>query len=225
MATNTYAVVEVGGNQHRVAEGDFILVDRMPDKEGAKVALRPLMLRGKDVILDAKGLEKVKVEATVRGHERGDKIRVFKFKPKRGYKRTTGHRQELTRLEVTKITGGGAAAAKPAEAKAEAKPAAAEKAEAKPAAAKAEAKPAATKAETEPTAKAEAKPAAAKAEAKPVAEVETKPAAAKADKPDAEAKPAAKKPAAEKPAAKKPAAKKPAEKKPAAKKPAAKDEE
>lgn len=136
MATDTYAVVEVGGNQHRVSEGDFILVDRMPEKEGAKVSLRPLMLRGADVVLDAKGLEKVKVEATVRGHERGEKIRVFKFKPKRGYKRTQGHRQELTRLEVTKITGGGAAA-KPAAKKADAG-----EAKAKPAAEK---KPAASK--------------------------------------------------------------------------------
>lgn len=144
MATDTYAVVEVGGNQHRVSEGDFILVDRMPDKEGAKVSLRPLMLRGNDVVLDAKGLEKVKVEATVRGHERGEKIRVFKFKPKRGYKRTMGHRQELTRLEVTKITGGSAAASKPAAKKAD-EP----KAEAKPATEKqpAASKPAAEKSE------------------------------------------------------------------------------
>lgn len=129
MATETYAVVEVGGNQHRVSEGDFILVDRISDKEGAKVALKPLMLRGKDVVVDPKGLEKVKVEATIRGHERGEKIRVFKFKPKRGYKRTQGHRQELTRLEVTKITGGAAAAKKPAAEKpaAEKKPAAAKK--------------------------------------------------------------------------------------------------
>lgn len=112
--TDTYAVVEVGGNQHRVAEGDVILVDRINDKEGAKVALKPLMLRGKEVVLDAKGLEKVKVEATIKGHERGDKIRVFKFKPKRGYKKTQGHRQELTRLEVTKITGGASAPAKKA---------------------------------------------------------------------------------------------------------------
>lgn len=105
MATDTYAIVEVGGNQHRVAQGDFILVDRMPNKEGETVALRPLMFRGGDTVLDAEGLKKVTVEATVRGHERGPKIRVFKFKPKRGYKRTQGHRQELTRLEVTKVTG------------------------------------------------------------------------------------------------------------------------
>ena len=122
----TYAVVEVGGNQHRVSEGDYLLVDRIADKEGAKISLKPLMLRGKDVVLDAKGLEKVKVEAEILNHERGEKIRVFKFKPKRGYKRTTGHRQELTRLKVTKITAGAATAAakKPAAAKAEEKPAA-----------------------------------------------------------------------------------------------------
>jgi large subunit ribosomal protein L21 len=124
----TYAVVEVGGNQHRVSEGDYLLVDRIADKEGAKISLKPLMLRGKDVVLDAKGLEKVKVEAEILNHERGEKIRVFKFKPKRGYKRTTGHRQELTRLKVTKITAGAAtAAAKKPAAKAEDKPAADEK--------------------------------------------------------------------------------------------------
>lgn len=110
-----YAVVAVGGNQHKVEEGDVILVDRMGEKEGAKVALAPVMFRGDDVVVDSAGLKKVKVEAVVKAHERGDKIRVFKFKPKRGYKRTTGHRQELTRLEVTKISftkSGGATATK-----------------------------------------------------------------------------------------------------------------
>ena len=49
----------------------------------------------------------MKVEARVVGHERGPKLHVLKFKPKRGYKRRTGHRQELTRLEVTQIKGPG----------------------------------------------------------------------------------------------------------------------
>ncbi len=105
-----YAVVAVGGNQHRVEEGSTLLVDRLGEKQGAKVALTPVMFRGDDVVVDADGLKKVKIEAVVQGHERGEKIRVFKFKPKRGYKRNTGHRQELTRLEVTKISFGGAAA-------------------------------------------------------------------------------------------------------------------
>ena len=57
-------------------------------------------------MFDADGLAKVKVEAKIVGHERGPKLRVFKFKPKRGYKRRTGHRQELTRIEVTEISTG-----------------------------------------------------------------------------------------------------------------------
>ncbi len=192
-----YAVVSVGGNQHRVEEGSTLLVDRMGEKEGAKVALAPLMYRGDDVVIDPDGLKKVKVEAVVKGHERGEKIRVFKFKPKRGYKRTTGHRQELTRLEVTKISfGGGTSTAK------------------KPAAAKAEAK-----VETTTEAKVETKKPAAKPAAK-------KPAAKPAEKKPAEKKPAAKPKSAAKPAAKKPAAenKPAAAKKPPAKKPKAKEE-
>ena len=53
------------------------------------------------------GLAKGSVTAKILAHERGEKIRVFKFKPKRGYKRTAGHRQELTRLEITSLTAGG----------------------------------------------------------------------------------------------------------------------
>ena len=99
-----YAIVKVGGRQYRVEQGDSLLVDRMPEDEGAKVELRPIMLRSDDdAILDADGLAKVKVEAVVRGHERGPKIHVLKFKPKRGYKKRMGHRSELTRLEVGEI--------------------------------------------------------------------------------------------------------------------------
>jgi large subunit ribosomal protein L21 len=54
-------------------------------------------------VFDGADLEKVKVEATVTGHERGPKLRVLKFKPKKGYKRRTGHRSELTRLEIGDI--------------------------------------------------------------------------------------------------------------------------
>ena len=61
---------------------------------------------GKDDTIFAKGLEAVSVTAKILAHERGEKLRVFKFKPKRGYKRTAGHRQELTRLEVTGISVG-----------------------------------------------------------------------------------------------------------------------
>jgi large subunit ribosomal protein L21 len=99
-----YAVVRVGGKQYRVEKGDSLLVDRMRADEGAKVALEPLLFAdGDKVAFEGGDVEKVKVEAVVRGHERGKKVRVVKFKPKRGYKRTTGHRSELTRLEISDI--------------------------------------------------------------------------------------------------------------------------
>ena len=124
---DTYAVIESGGKQYRVEKGTSLLVDRLTAKEGSKVSLRPVMLRGSEVIADAKGLDKVKVEATVTEHLRGPKIKIFKYKAKKGYRRRAGHRSELTRLEVTAINSGGA---KPAAAKEPAakKPAAKEEA-------------------------------------------------------------------------------------------------
>ena len=98
-----YAIVKTGGKQYRVEQGSTLLVERLPEDEGATVALEPLMLRSDDVVFDADGLKKVKVDAKIIEHIRGPKIRVFKFKPKRGYKKTQGHRQELTRIEVTDI--------------------------------------------------------------------------------------------------------------------------
>ena len=104
----SYAIVKVGGKQYRVEEGDSILVDRMRAEEGDKVDLEPLLLAGddKDPVFEAKALGKVKVEAVVRGHERGKKIHVLKFKPKRGYKRRYGARSHLTRLEISSIKAG-----------------------------------------------------------------------------------------------------------------------
>jgi large subunit ribosomal protein L21 len=101
-----YAIVKVGGKQYRVEKGDSLVVDRMREDEGATVALEPLLLAGNgkdDAVFNPGDLGKVKIEAKVVGHERGKKIRVVKFKPKRGYKRTAGHRSELTRLEITKL--------------------------------------------------------------------------------------------------------------------------
>ncbi len=104
-----YAVVESGGKQYRVEKGTALLVDRLDAEEGDKVALRPVMFRDKEVVAEPKELEKVRVEATVAEHLRGPKIKVFKYKPKKGYRRRAGHRSELTRLEVTDLKMGGAA--------------------------------------------------------------------------------------------------------------------
>ena len=100
-----YAVVRDQGKQYRVAEGQQLLVDRLHAEPGERVELEPLLVRpdGGDIVLDAKALAKARVEAVVKQHERGPKLRILKFKPKKGYKRRTGFRAELTRLEVTKI--------------------------------------------------------------------------------------------------------------------------
>jgi large subunit ribosomal protein L21 len=147
-----YAIVKTGGKQYRVERGQRLLIERLAVEEGADVALEPILYRSDDAVFDKAGLETVRVTAKVVAHVRGEKLRVFKFKPKRGYKRRTGHRQDLTQIEVTEITQGKAkaatkqAAAKPAaDAPAAAKPAAAK---AKPAAAKPAAAAKAAKAET-----------------------------------------------------------------------------
>lgn len=113
-----YAIVKTGGKQYRVEEGQHLLVEKLAVDEGASVSLEPLLYRGDDEILDGADLSKVKVEAKVVGHERGPKLRIVKFKPKRGYKRRTGHRQELTRIEVTgiKVSGSRSKAKKDEEA-------------------------------------------------------------------------------------------------------------
>jgi large subunit ribosomal protein L21 len=137
-----YAVVESGGKQYKVEKGTSLLVDRLSAEQGDKVALRAVMFRDKEVVAEPKELEKVKVEATVAEHLRGPKIKVFKYKPKKGYRRRAGHRSELTKLEVTEIK---LLAKKPAEKKAAAAKKPAEK---KPAAEKKETaakKPAAKK--------------------------------------------------------------------------------
>jgi large subunit ribosomal protein L21 len=145
-----YAIVKTGGKQYRVERGQTLLVERLPAEAGASVALEPILYRSEDAVFDAASLKKVKVTAKVLAHERGEKLRVFKFKPKRGYKRRTGHRQELTRIEVTNISMGAATkepAVKEPAAKAASKPAAAKSEAAKPETAK----PTTAKAAAKPT--------------------------------------------------------------------------
>lgn len=128
-----YAVIETGGKQYRVEKGTELLVDRLPDDEGAKVALRPVAFSDKEMVIGA-DVEKVKVEAKVAEHVRGPKLDIFKYKAKKGYRRRQGHRSELTKLEVTEIkmlARKPAAAKKDDDAKPAAKKAAAKKTETK----------------------------------------------------------------------------------------------
>jgi large subunit ribosomal protein L21 len=97
-----FAIVKVGGKQYRVEEGQELVVDRLNADEGSTVEWPSLLVAdGGDVSL---AQEKAgKVTARVVEHFRGPKITILKFKPKRGYRKKTGFRSGLTRLEVQKI--------------------------------------------------------------------------------------------------------------------------
>jgi large subunit ribosomal protein L21 len=100
-----YAVIETGGKQYKVAEGDTIAVEKLETPVGDSVEIPAvrLVVDGDKVVADKKKLDKVKVLGTVTAHKRGTKIRVFKMKRRKGYRRTKGHRQELTEILVTAI--------------------------------------------------------------------------------------------------------------------------
>ncbi len=101
----SYAVIKTGGKQYRVQEGQVLLVERLPDEPGTSFDLQTLLVAGDgaDAVFAPGELASARVSAEVVAHERGPKLRIFKFKPKRGYKRRTGHRQELTRIRITAI--------------------------------------------------------------------------------------------------------------------------
>jgi large subunit ribosomal protein L21 len=100
-----YAVIETGGKQYRVVAGDTIDVERLKADAGSQIEIdRVLMISGDTgVSIGTPIVSGAKVVATVTEHFRGPKIIVFKFKPKKRYRRKTGHRQELTRLKIDSI--------------------------------------------------------------------------------------------------------------------------
>jgi large subunit ribosomal protein L21 len=100
-----YAVIKVGGKQYRVEQGQWLLVDRQPHAPGESFAPEVLMTGGDDVVTDRGKLDGA-VQATVVEHLRGEKLKVFTFKPKRGFKKTRGHRSELSKITIERIGAG-----------------------------------------------------------------------------------------------------------------------
>jgi large subunit ribosomal protein L21 len=97
----SYAIISVGGKQYRVREGQRLLVDRMKHDEGATFTPSILLAGGDGE--PKLSPDDVVVTARVVGHVRGPKLRIFKFKPKTGYRRTTGFRSALTQIEIESI--------------------------------------------------------------------------------------------------------------------------
>jgi large subunit ribosomal protein L21 len=110
-----YAVIETGGKQYKVSPGQTIDVERLDVAEGKTVDLDRVLLigDGKRVTVGAPTVDGAKVVATSQGEGKGDKVIVFKYKPKVRYRKKTGHRQFYTRLVIDKIIEPGAASAKP----------------------------------------------------------------------------------------------------------------
>ena len=100
-----YAVIETGGKQYRVQPGDSLQVETLPGEAGTEVELgRVLAVVGDDLqLLTGEALAAAKVKATITGNDRGDKVIVFKFKRKKQYKRTIGHRQNCTNVTINEI--------------------------------------------------------------------------------------------------------------------------
>ena len=108
-----YAIISLGGKQYVVREGETIVVDRLDREEGKTFQPDVLFLGGDG---DGELAPSTSVTAKVVGHERGPKVRIGKYKPKVGYKRHTGFRSSLTRIEITGIGGKSARSATKAEA-------------------------------------------------------------------------------------------------------------
>ena len=101
-----YAIVKTGGKQYKVAEGDVIEVEKLDASPGAEVALPAILLvDGADVTHEADKLSKVNVTAEVVAQTKGPKIRIHKFKNKTGDHKRQGHRQRLTQLKITGVSG------------------------------------------------------------------------------------------------------------------------
>ncbi|PCJ95437.1 MAG: 50S ribosomal protein L21 [Flavobacteriaceae bacterium] len=118
-----YAIVEIAGQQFKVAKDQKVYVHRLQEDEGKKVSFNNVLLieDGKSITIGAPAIDGAAVEAKVVKHLKGDKVIVFKKKRRKGYKKKNGHRQYLTELVIEGIVAKGAKKAAPkAEAKKEA---------------------------------------------------------------------------------------------------------
>ncbi|MGI6004533.1 MAG: 50S ribosomal protein L21 [Christensenellales bacterium] len=100
------AVIRTGGKQYRVAEGDIIYVEKLPDEIGSEVEFEVLMIAdGDNVKIGAPLVEGATVKGKLVDNVKGKKITVFKFKAKKNYRKKQGHRQPYSKVEIVSIAG------------------------------------------------------------------------------------------------------------------------
>ncbi|MCB1868605.1 MAG: 50S ribosomal protein L21 [Gammaproteobacteria bacterium] len=103
-----YAVIQTGGKQYRVSEGDILRVEKLGAEEGAEMQLDKVLMiaDGDNVKVGAPYVEGGKVSATVRSNGRGKKVKIVKFRRRKQYLKRQGHRQSYTELQITGISAG-----------------------------------------------------------------------------------------------------------------------
>ena len=103
-----YAVIETGGKQYRVAEGETLRVEKLEGPAGTKLTFGPLLFAddGGNVSVGRPTVNGVSVDAEIVEHGRGKKIIIFKYKRRKSYRRKAGHRQPFTSLKITAIRAG-----------------------------------------------------------------------------------------------------------------------
>lgn len=100
-----YAIVKTGGKQYRVSEGDVLYIEKLDIAEGEKVVFEEILVVSKEgeVLVGAPVVEGAKVEGTVLKQGKGKKVIVFKYKPKKDYRKKQGHRQPYSKVQIDKI--------------------------------------------------------------------------------------------------------------------------
>ncbi|AEV67870.1 50S ribosomal protein L21 [Acetivibrio clariflavus] len=100
-----YAIIETGGKQYKVQEGEVLFIEKLAQEEGSSVTFDKVVAvsSGDKVEFGAPYVSGAKVQAKVLNHGKDKKIIVFKYKPKKGYRRKQGHRQPYTKVQIEKI--------------------------------------------------------------------------------------------------------------------------
>jgi large subunit ribosomal protein L21 len=101
-----FAVIKTGGKQYRVAAGDKLKVEKLPGDVGSEVLLDQVLMVGEGAAIKvgAPLVAGAAVKATVVGHGKGDKVTIFKLRRRKHYKKSQGHRQQYTEIEITGIS-------------------------------------------------------------------------------------------------------------------------
>ncbi|UAW99030.1 50S ribosomal protein L21 [Halopseudomonas nanhaiensis] len=101
-----YAVIVTGGKQYKVAEGEYLRVEKLEGETGASIQFDRVLLigNGDDVTIGAPVVEGAKVTAEINSHGRGDKVRIIKFRRRKHHMKRQGHRQWYTEIKITGIS-------------------------------------------------------------------------------------------------------------------------